>query len=265
MDTSLALDPVVNTAGKGHHLLLRRFHPQRHTAARSRAWGTGNNGIGQRSEAGVEDELLMSLIQGSMRCIREEALQVQKEHTALPPIPAEVPTKLFLQTPICPVKPFPSLARSVIIYHAGAIKGYQDLIAQGLMDLPVCHMRGINRADFPTFRQGKVGAFLEFIPPLQYIFPAAGRSRKQVKPEVLCTLLPAYTVAALLPMEEHLPIGKCLLQSAQALTAGSLILQAASLAPVVSRLPALFARHNMVFAFRTDDCRVPNNLRGPNT
>lgn len=120
------------------------------------------------------------------------------------------------------------------------------------MDLPVCDMRCINRADFPSFPQGEVGAFLELVFPVQYILSAAGSAREQVEPKVLGALLPSYAVAALLPMEEHLPIGECLLQSAQALTAGSLILQAAGLAPLVSRLSALLTGHNGYSHLRTD-------------
>lgn len=120
------------------------------------------------------------------------------------------------------------------------------------MDLPVCDMRCINGADFPPFPQGEVGAFLELIFPVQYILSAAGSSREQMEPKVLGALLPAYAVAALLPMEKHLPIGEGLLHSAQALTAGPLILQAVGPAPLVSRLSALLAGHNRYSHLRTD-------------
>jgi hypothetical protein len=100
--------------------------------------------------------LLVPLVQGSVRGIRKKALQVQQEHTPLAPIPEEMPVKLFLQTAIGPVKAFLLLAGSVVIYHARAIKGYQDLVAQGLMDLPVCHVGSVNRAHLPPLPKGKV-------------------------------------------------------------------------------------------------------------
>lgn len=73
----------------------------------------------------------------------------------------------------------------------------------------------------------------------KFQLPAAGGPRKQVQPIVLGALLPAHAIAAPLPVEEHLPIGKGFLQSAQALAPGPLILQTAGLAPLVSRLSAL--------------------------
>lgn len=133
------------------------------------------------------------------------------------------------------------------------------------MDLSVCDMRSINGADFPSFLQGEMGAFLELILPVQYILSAAGSSREQMEPKVLGALLPSYAVAALLPMEEHLPIGEGLPQSAQVLTAGLLILQAAGLAPFVTRLLALLTSHNGYSPFVQINCRVPSNLLCPDT
>lgn len=120
------------------------------------------------------------------------------------------------------------------------------------MNLPVRNVRGINGADLTPLLQSEVGAFLELIFTAQRILPAAGGPRKQVQPIVLGALLPAHAIAAPLPVEEHLPIGKGFLQAAQALAPDPLILQTAGLAPLVSRLSALLAVHKGYSHLRTD-------------
>ena len=65
-----------------------------------------------------------------------------------------------------------------------------------------------------------------------------------MKLEILGALLPAHSVAALFPPEEHFPIAERLLQASKLITAGPLLFQPPGLAALVSRLTALLARHN---------------------
>lgn len=121
MHPSLAFYPVIHGARKGHHLLLGWLHTQWHTASRGRTGGACNDGISQGQELRVENELTVPLVKGSMGSIREEAFQVQQEHSPLAAIPAEMPVKLLLQSAVCPVEPFLFLGCPIVINHARAV------------------------------------------------------------------------------------------------------------------------------------------------
>ena len=82
------------------------------------------------------------------------------------------------------------------------------------------------------------------MPPQQYVPPSPGGAREQMKLEILGALLPAHSVAALLPPEEHFPIAESLLQASKLITAGPRLVQPPGPAALVSRLAALLARHN---------------------
>lgn len=194
----------------------------------------------------------MPLVDGRMGRIGEVALQVQKEHPASSPVSPVVPVKLLLQTVICPVEPLASLAGPIVVDHARLIKGYEHFVAEGLVDLSVGDVRGVNGPYFSPLSQREVCAFLRLPSSLQDFPPAAGRPGKKVQFKVLGTLFPAHPVAALFPPHEHLPKGKGLLQAAQAVAAGLFFCLPLCLAAPVSRFVSLSTRHNIIRQLRTD-------------
>ena len=70
----LALEPVVHSAGQGHHFLLAGFHPQGHTPIRRGARGVGYDGIRKPSQMRAWYQLLVALVNGLMGGAGEKLL-----------------------------------------------------------------------------------------------------------------------------------------------------------------------------------------------
>ena len=93
VDRKLAFHPVVQERGKRHHFLLAWLHTQRHThAARHRR----HHQIRQRPQVRVQDQLPVPLVQQRVGRLREEMVEIHKEHGARPSIPAVMPAQVFL-------------------------------------------------------------------------------------------------------------------------------------------------------------------------
>lgn len=88
--------------GEGDYLIFPLIHPDAHCLK------TTHNLAGEFLQF-FNDELTVPPVKGGMGSIREEALQVQQEHSPLAAIPAEMPVKLLLQSAVCPVEPLPSI------------------------------------------------------------------------------------------------------------------------------------------------------------
>lgn len=101
----------------------------------------------------------MSLVNQPARSVWEETFQVQKADSACPAMSLIMPGKMFFDAPEMPMKSFPALAGSVVINHAGAIERNQDLVPMGLMNLPICDVRCVDRAHFSALTESKVDTF----------------------------------------------------------------------------------------------------------
>lgn len=194
----------------------------------------------------------MSLVDCRMGCAGEKLFQIEEQHSAGPPVSAEVPMKLLLEPMVGEMQPHSAPAGPVVIYHVRGVERYQNVVALGLVDLSVGNVRGVDGPDLPTFLENEVAAFLRLPRPVQHLAPAGGRAGKEVKLEVLGALLPTNAVAALLPVIEHGSVGEGFLQCADSGVPGLQSCLPPCPAASVSRLAALLACHNRVFAFRTD-------------
>ena len=93
----------------------------------------------------------MSLVDQVMGRIGKVAFQVNLEDSALPSVAAIMPSKVLFDPVEVPVQPLPNLAGSIVVYHAGGIERYKDLVAEGLVHLPVCDVRRVNGPYLPAF------------------------------------------------------------------------------------------------------------------
>lgn len=147
MHPCLTLHEIIYGAWEGYHLLLRGFYPQRHTAPRGRARGRCHHQIGQPPDSGIKDQVLVAAVYSGVWRIWEKSLQVQEEHPSPSPVPLVVPPQMFFQAAVCEMKAFPPLTCPVVIDHAGAVERNQNIVAKGLVNLPVCD---VGRVDAVT-------------------------------------------------------------------------------------------------------------------
>ena len=101
----------------------------------------------------------MPLVNQPAWSVWEESFQVQKTDSTRPAIPSVVPMQLFLNALEMPMKSFPALTGPVVVNHAGAIERNQDLVPMGLMNLPICDVRCVDRAHFSALTESKVDTF----------------------------------------------------------------------------------------------------------
>ena len=265
MDAGLALDPVVNAAGKRHHLLLGRLHTQRHTPPRHRARGCGDDLVGQGPQARVKDQLLVPLVDRLVRGVGEKSLQVKEKHSPGPAEPSIVPPQLFSQSVIGPVQALLLLGGPVVVDHTGVIQRDQRLVAQDFVDLPVRNVRGVDGPHLAPFPQGEMVA-LHGLPRSRQDFPSpAGRPGKQMVFKVLRTLFPAHPITAFQPIKEHLPIGEDILKATDRCTPSDLPCLPLCLPALVSCLAAFLACHIVIRTSVQMWCRMPSNLLCPGT
>lgn len=111
------------------------------------------------------------------------------------------------------------------------------------MDLAVGDVWGVDGPHFPSLPEDEVGAFHRLPLSLQDFTPPAGCPGKKMELEVLGALLPAYPVAALAAVEEHLPVGENVLNAADRRISGRPSSLSLCLSASVSRLAALLACH----------------------
>ena len=78
------------------------------------------------------------------------------------------------------MKALPSLAGPVVVDHARLVKGYQDFVAEGLVDLAIRDVRGVDGPYLAPFSQREVAAFLRLPLSLQDLPAAPGRPGEQV-------------------------------------------------------------------------------------
>ena len=95
-------------------------------------------------------------------------------------IAPEVPRQVLLEPLEMPVQPLPDLAGPVVVDHAGGVQRNQHLIAEGLVDLPVSDVRGIDGPHLAPFAQREMDTFLRFPSSLQDFPPPAGGAGKEV-------------------------------------------------------------------------------------
>lgn len=224
------------------------------------------DGIGNSLKIRVQNQFLVPLVQKRMGRIGEEPFQVDQQHRPFPAIAPVMAVKLFLQSPVMPVKALVLLACSIFIDHARAIQGNQNFIAKGFVNLSVSDMGCINGPNLPTLAQSKVGTFHGFPRLIQNLPPPVGCSRKQVVFKVLNTLLPSYPVTAFLSIEEHLPVRKYFVHRPKGITPGLFFRLPLGFAALVSRfMPFLACHKNKCSPFVQINCRVPSNLLCPDT
>lgn len=109
---------------------------------------------------------------------------------------------------------------TVVVDHAGAIQRFQHLFAENFVDLSICDMRSVNRANFATFAECEMDGWFRSPTLVENLTPPFCRTGKQMHLIVLDGLLPTNPIAALLPVEEHLPIRKDFIQRTKAVTPG---------------------------------------------
>ena len=128
------------------------------------------------------------------------------------------------------------------------------------LDLSVGDVRCVNGAHLPSLTQGKVRAFLGLPGVLQDLPPPPGGPRKQMAFKILHRLFPPDSIAAALPVEEHLSVA---IHPADVSQGG-----APGFSPFlpIPGLPAFLAGHKKsVRSFVQMGCRVPSNLRCSST
>ena len=74
--------------------------------------------------------------------------------------------KLLLEPMVGEMQPHPAPAGPVVIYHVRGVERYQNVVALGLVDLPVGNVRGVDRSDLPAFLENEVTAFLRLPRPV---------------------------------------------------------------------------------------------------
>lgn len=94
--------------------------------------------------------MFVSLVDQVVGRIGKVTFQVNLEDSALPSVTAIMPGEVLLDPVEVPVQPLPDLAGSIVVYHAGGIERYKDLVAEGLVHLPVCDVRRINGPYLPA-------------------------------------------------------------------------------------------------------------------
>ena len=93
----------------------------------------------------------MSLIDQVVGRIGKVAFQVNLENSALPAVAAIMPGEVLFDPVEVPMQPLPNLAGSIVVYHGGGIEWYEDLVAEGLVHLPVCDVWRVNGTYLPAF------------------------------------------------------------------------------------------------------------------
>lgn len=101
----------------------------------------------------------MPLVNQPARSVWEETFQVQEADSTDSAISPMMPGKMFFDTLEMPMKSFPALTGPVVVNHAWAVERNQNFVSVGLMDLPVCDVRRVDRSHFPTFAKGEVDTF----------------------------------------------------------------------------------------------------------
>ena len=156
-----------------------------------------------------------------------------------------MPVQLLLQPLVLIMQAHPLAARAVVVDHGRRVEGYEDFVAQGLVDLSVGDVGRVYGAGLAPLLDDEVDAPPRAVSPPKDLPPAHSRTGEKVKLKVLGALLPADAVAALLPVEEHPPVAENVLQGAQRLAPGLPPSPAGCSAALVSRFPALLARHDL--------------------